>query len=40
MDGGAVLVDDEGNPTSDAVVCCSEYNGTVYIRCFVPRGGA
>jgi hypothetical protein len=34
------VVDDAGNPTGDAVVWYSEYNGTVYIRCFVPGGGA
>jgi hypothetical protein len=34
------VVDDSGNPTGDAVVWYSESNGTVYIRCFVPGGGA
>jgi hypothetical protein len=34
------VVDDAGNPTGDAVVWYSESNGTVYIRCFVPGGGA
>ena len=34
------VVDDSGNPTGDAVVWYSEYNGSVYIRCFVPGGGA
>ena len=40
MDSGAAVVDGEGNPTGDAVVWYSEYNGTVYIRCFVPGDGA
>lgn len=34
------VVSDEGNPTGDAVVWYTMYNGTVYIRCFVPGGGA
>jgi hypothetical protein len=34
------VVDDAGNPTGDAVVWYSESNGNVYIRCFVPGGGA
>jgi hypothetical protein len=34
------VVDDAGNPTGDAVVWYTESNGTVYIRCFVPGGGA
>lgn len=42
MGGGAgeAVVNDERNPTGDAVVWYSTYNGTVYIRCFVPGGGA
>jgi hypothetical protein len=34
---GAVA-SDEGNPTGDAVVWYTMYNGTVYIRYFVPGG--
>jgi hypothetical protein len=34
------VVEDSGNPTGDAVVWYSESNGSVYIRCFVPGGGA
>jgi hypothetical protein len=34
------VVSNEGNPTGDAVVWYSIYNGSVYIRCFVPGGGA
>ncbi|MGB7101658.1 MAG: hypothetical protein WBD95_23185 [Xanthobacteraceae bacterium] len=34
------VVNDEGNPTGDAVVWYTTYDGTVYIRCFVPGGGA
>jgi hypothetical protein len=34
------VVHDEGNPTGDAVVWYTVYNGTAYIRCFVPGGGA
>jgi hypothetical protein len=34
------VVDDSGNPTGDAVVWYTEFNGNVYIRCFVPGGGA
>jgi len=36
---GAV-VKDAGNPTGDAVVWYTTLNGSVYIRCFVPGGGA
>jgi hypothetical protein len=35
----AVLKND-GNPTGDAVVWYTIFNGTAYIRCFVPGGGA
>lgn len=34
------VVSDEGNPTGDAVVWYTMHNGTAYIRCFVPGGGA
>ena len=34
------IVSNDGNPTGDAVVWYTIYNGTVYIRCFVPGGGA
>ncbi len=34
------VVDDSGNPTGDAVVWYSESSSNVYIRCFVPGGGA
>ena len=34
------VVEDLGNPTGDAVVWYSESSGSVYIRCFVPGGGA
>ena len=34
------VVDDAGNPTGDAVVWYSESGSNVYIRCFVPGGGA
>jgi hypothetical protein len=34
------VVSDLGNPTGDAVVWYASYNGTIYIRCFVPGGGA
>ena len=34
------VVIDLGNPTGDAVVWYSIYNGRVIIRCFVPGGGA
>ena len=34
------VVEDSGNPTGDAVVWYTEFNGDVYIRCFVPGGGA
>jgi hypothetical protein len=34
------VVDDAGNPTGDAVVWYTEFNNSVYIRCFVPGGGA
>jgi hypothetical protein len=34
------VVEDSGNPTGDAVVWYTEFNGNVYIRCFVPGGGA
>jgi len=34
------VVDDSGNPTGDAVVWYTEFNSNVYIRCFVPGGGA
>jgi hypothetical protein len=34
------VVSDEGNPTGDAIVWYTTYNGAVYIRCFVPGGGA
>ena len=34
------VVEDSGNPTGDAVVWYSESSGSVYIRCFVPGGGA
>ena len=34
------VVDDAGNPTGDAVVWYTEFNSNVYIRCFVPGGGA
>jgi hypothetical protein len=34
------VVNDEGNPTGDAVVWYTTHNDTVYIRCFVPGGGA
>jgi hypothetical protein len=34
------VLKDLGNPTGDAVVWYSLYGETVYIRCFVPGGGA
>jgi hypothetical protein len=34
------VVPDDGNPTGDAVVWYSTFNGQVFIRCFVPGGGA
>ena len=34
------LVDGSGNPTGNAVVWYSESGSNVYIRCFVPGGGA
>jgi hypothetical protein len=34
------VVEDSGNPTGDAVVWYTEFNGNVYLRCFVPGGGA
>ena len=34
------VVNNDGNPTGDAVVWYTLYNGTIYIRCFVPGGGA
>jgi hypothetical protein len=34
------VVENSGNPTGDAVVWYTEFNGNVYIRCFVPGGGA
>jgi hypothetical protein len=34
------VVDNYGNPTGDAVVWYTEFRDTVYIRCFVPGGGA
>jgi hypothetical protein len=34
------LVKDSGNPTGDAIVWYTTLNGTVYIRCFIPGGGA
>ena len=34
------VVSNEGNPTGDAVVWCTMFNGTAYIRRFVPGGGA
>ena len=34
------VVEHEGNPTGDVVVWDVVLNGTVYIRCFVPGGGA
>ena len=34
------VVSHEGNPTGQAVVWYTMFNGTAYIRCFVPGGGA
>ena len=34
------VVDNSGNPTGDAVVWYTQFNGSVFIRCFVPGGGA
>lgn len=34
------VIDDSGNPTGDGVVWYSEFNGNIFIRCFVvgPQG--
>jgi len=34
------VLKDTSNPTGDAVVWYTIFNGTAYIRCFVPGGGA
>ncbi len=33
------LIENAGNPTGEAVVWYTQYNGKPHIRCFIPAGG-